>query len=315
MTDPSSAFLCHSSCDKDIVSRLAVDLKKNGVQVWYDEWRIEPGDGIRRKIDEGIGDATHFLAMLSADALDSDWVHTELDGAMVRRIKGECRLIPVLIGLEENELPATLRGMRWIRLEPYEDGLQDILKMFHGGTTEPDMGTAPTRFARVLGDEFGLTPDAQKLAQLVCAKSRHGTISMMVSFDEILSSTEMSEEDLAIAIDELVECGWVRDGHTYARRVMPEWELFNEVDPVLHGWTPEEDAVSVASELVNAPQSSTEVLAENLGWEPRRINPACAFLAERDLVKYRQFMGSSPFYYGHMLSTPRTIRFVRDSIG
>ena len=36
-------FLCHASEDKPLVERLATDLRANGVEVFFDQWCIEPG--------------------------------------------------------------------------------------------------------------------------------------------------------------------------------------------------------------------------------------------------------------------------------
>lgn len=119
-----TAFLSHSSLDKELVSRLANDLTAAGIAPWYAEWEIKPGDSLRRKVDEGIETASHFLVILTANGLRSEWVQTELDAAMIRRIEGKCRLIPVLHEIGDNEVPTTLRGRRWVMLNHYEKGLQ-----------------------------------------------------------------------------------------------------------------------------------------------------------------------------------------------
>lgn len=139
------AFLCHSSTDKVIVEKLARDLKANGVDVWYDDWRIEPGDSLRRKIEKGIGDATHFLAILTPASIKSEWAQTELDAATVRRIEGECRLIPVVLGVEDAQVPLTLRSLLWVRLEPYDEGLRRLVNACHGGSDEPPLGNSNAR--------------------------------------------------------------------------------------------------------------------------------------------------------------------------
>ena len=38
------AFLSHAEADKDVVRDIANRLKSDGVQVWFDEWEIRPGD-------------------------------------------------------------------------------------------------------------------------------------------------------------------------------------------------------------------------------------------------------------------------------
>src|SRR5439155_8095269 len=48
-------FLSHASEDKAAIARpLHAALKKAGVSVWYDEAVLTLGDGLRRKIDEGL---------------------------------------------------------------------------------------------------------------------------------------------------------------------------------------------------------------------------------------------------------------------
>ena len=77
-SSPPRAFLCHSSLDRDLVVRLATDLLHNGVDVWYAEWELQPGDSLRQRIiDEGIEGAPIFLALLTRNSLDSRWAKTE----------------------------------------------------------------------------------------------------------------------------------------------------------------------------------------------------------------------------------------------
>ncbi len=59
------AFLCHASEDKPTVKALAEGLLKQGVDVFYDEWEIGPGDSIRQRLDHGLGQCTHFVAVLT----------------------------------------------------------------------------------------------------------------------------------------------------------------------------------------------------------------------------------------------------------
>src|SRR3989338_1725495 len=108
MKNPS-AFLSHSSADAEMACRLAKDLRDKGIDVWYAEWEIKAGDSLRRKIDEGIDRASHFLVLLSGNSLKSGWVQTELDAGMVKRISGACRLVPILFGIKDDDVPATLR--------------------------------------------------------------------------------------------------------------------------------------------------------------------------------------------------------------
>ncbi|MBI4768804.1 MAG: toll/interleukin-1 receptor domain-containing protein, partial [Deltaproteobacteria bacterium] len=41
---PFDVFISHNSKDKPRVRPLAEKLRANGLQVWFDEWAIKPGD-------------------------------------------------------------------------------------------------------------------------------------------------------------------------------------------------------------------------------------------------------------------------------
>ena len=49
-----SIFLSHASVDKPFVEKLAKDLKRIGVNVWFDNWSIKIGESITWQVEEGI---------------------------------------------------------------------------------------------------------------------------------------------------------------------------------------------------------------------------------------------------------------------
>ena len=64
-------FLSYASENKELAGQVANTLMKNRIETWWDEWEIRPGDSIRQKIDEGIGDCTHFLVLLTSQSTRS----------------------------------------------------------------------------------------------------------------------------------------------------------------------------------------------------------------------------------------------------
>jgi len=60
-------FICHASEDKGFVRPLAVALRKLGVRVWFDEFEIEVGDSLSKKIDKGLAASRFGLVVLSQD--------------------------------------------------------------------------------------------------------------------------------------------------------------------------------------------------------------------------------------------------------
>jgi hypothetical protein len=77
-------FLSHSSADKDAVRRLGEDLRRAGLEVWFDEKEIRVGDSIIRKIQEGL-DNTQYLALwLTRGSVESGWVQSGNPGSPMK---------------------------------------------------------------------------------------------------------------------------------------------------------------------------------------------------------------------------------------
>jgi len=72
-------FLSHSSRDNKIVRPLAERLRKDGLQVWFDEWELRPGDNIPSKIEAGPQrkHSRVLVLSISAQAFGSDWTQLE----------------------------------------------------------------------------------------------------------------------------------------------------------------------------------------------------------------------------------------------
>jgi TIR domain len=81
-------FLSHSKKDKTFIEKVANNLRNCGIDVWYDEWEIPPGESIRKKIfDEGITSCDMFFIYLTENSIPSYWVQKELDGAFIHEIE------------------------------------------------------------------------------------------------------------------------------------------------------------------------------------------------------------------------------------
>jgi len=74
-----SCFISYSSQDRAFVEHLYADLQNKGVRCWYAQEDMRIGDEIRTRIDESIKRYDKLLLVLSAHALASDWVQTEVE--------------------------------------------------------------------------------------------------------------------------------------------------------------------------------------------------------------------------------------------
>lgn len=85
MTKVGKVFLSHASKDKPFVDRLASDLEKHSIPVWYDKFDLKIGESVPGKINEGIADAQYFAIVLSPAAINSKWVIEELNAGLMKR--------------------------------------------------------------------------------------------------------------------------------------------------------------------------------------------------------------------------------------
>lgn len=304
-----------------MAKRLAEDLRAAGIDVWYAEWELKPGDSLRRRVEEGIGRASHFLVLLSEASLKSEWVQTELDAGMVRRIEGSCRLIPVLHGIADRQVPLTLRGIVWVRTEPYELELRKLINICHEVDSKPPLGTAPKWTQEKPLEDLGLSVHAQRVAGLLNYRSELGLeFEPRLAPYEIESTLGINENELALAADELEEQGWVHlnktlnSGPAGFTTISPMYNLFFNTDLPLRGWDTEEDARVLAATAVNAKKDSVTLieLDQLLSWGPRRINPAAAYLRLYQYVQASDSLRTDPYVYHWFYIAAKTRRFASE---
>lgn len=318
------AFLSHSSANKARAGQLAKDLRSHGVEVWYDTWEIGLGDSLRRQIELGLEKATHFIVLLTPESIGAEWVNVELDAATVRKIEGQCKLLPVLDGLKNSELPLLLRAIKWVSLEDYAAGLGEIVRACHGlDLVKPPLG-APPRPMDHTADALGLTPDAARLAEWLNRSSEHAIHFEFVERDELLKELSFCIDQARDTVSELEDLFLLKSsrdsgsGPAGFSRVSLRESFFWDTDPVFQGSNPADDAVAVAAALVNVGLDRSvdvEMLMRTLGWPPRRMNPALTYLVEHGYAKGTRTMGSHPFVYRSIFSSPSTSRFAKKSRG
>lgn len=99
-------FISHASEDKEeLVRPLAQMLKKNRVEVWYDEFSLKLGDSLRGSIDIGLTKSRYGIVILSKNFFNKGWPQWELDGLVQRQINAKANLIlPIWHGVTKEDL-------------------------------------------------------------------------------------------------------------------------------------------------------------------------------------------------------------------
>lgn len=126
--DRPTVFLSHSSKDKPFVSRLATDLKSQGVPVWYDQWELKVGDSLSERIERGISQSGWLALVISKNSASSDWVQKELRAAQARELRDKSVFVlPIII--DDCEIPLFLLDKLYADFRAsYEHGLEALLK-------------------------------------------------------------------------------------------------------------------------------------------------------------------------------------------
>ena len=99
------AFISHASEDKDdLVRPLAEELIKNGLSIWYDEFKLKVGDSLRRSIDAGLVRSKFGIVILSPSFFAKNWPQYELDGLVEKEMAGNKIILPLWHKVSKNEI-------------------------------------------------------------------------------------------------------------------------------------------------------------------------------------------------------------------
>jgi hypothetical protein len=320
LTEPETpttplVYLAHASEDKAIMRPLAHRLLKEGVDVWYDEWEIGPGDSLRRKMDDGLGRCTHFMVLLTETSLRKPWVAEEIDAGFVRKVEGSAKFIPIRHELSIAALPPLMRGMLSPEVSPdNEPSMQALVANILGLSAKPPLG-AP-RYVRRVGALQHFAPAAVAIAGHLVGRSESAQeMAPQVTLAEVAEATGLSLDDVEIGMHDLVEGGYLKSsGHIGEDIFWPLGPLFVTFDQHFRDWIPVEDARAIAAEMINGgkDQYDAQHLHERLGWPVRRMNAALWAVQAGGLARtYSVMSGPGGLVISHLMVTPATKRAAR----
>lgn len=123
-----TVFLSHSSRDKDLARRIAIDLKGHSIRVWFDEWEIHVGHSISQMIERGLEKADFVAVLLSKHSVDSGWVDKEWRVKIGEEATKQ-KVIILPLKKENCHIPILLRDKKYADFsEDYQSGCNELLK-------------------------------------------------------------------------------------------------------------------------------------------------------------------------------------------
>lgn len=307
-------YLAHASEDKAMVRPIAEYLMTNGIDVWFDEWEIEPGDSLRQKMEEGLGEMTHFMVVLTPASIEKPWVALEIDVGIVKRVGGESRMVPVVVSLEPKRLTAFLRTMLYIEIDPANEAdLKTLVDRLHGVSRKPALGEAPRYVRSAPGGLAGWSAAAVAIGKHFVEASKDGRAhDPILTLEALAEATGLDPVDVRVGVLDLKEAGYLWEGSVRGHYAA-EIPMFVDFDEAFMPFSPAEDAQTVANRMVtqDARAIHTKQLAEELGWPPRRMNSAICYLLRAGAIETRIALAARPWRAVQLIVTDRTLRFAR----
>lgn len=123
----ANVFISHRGSDAQQAEQLAIEIRNAGHQVWLDAWKIELGDSIIKRMDEGLEGATYVVVCYSSSGITAPWMSREWMSTLARQLDGRgVKLLPVL--LTGGEPPAILADIKYADLvKNWQQGISQLL--------------------------------------------------------------------------------------------------------------------------------------------------------------------------------------------
>lgn len=319
MSKAKKAFLSYSHSDREFAQKIARELRTKGLDVWFDAWEIQAGDSIIHKVfTHGLSGSECFLILLSDQSVKSNWVRHELDTAMVQKLEGVTRVIPLI--KEPCEIPQPLRALLWVDMSTdFDAGIERILHAVHDVSARPPLGTSPEYVTQLSKSIGGLSKYASTVGIYLChgGDMERGTESAF-SGQQLQSQVPMLDhQQLNDAVDELEEYGLVKTQKWMGTAPF----RFGEVQPtyalLIHfseqcDYDPMEDIKAVAAAAAAKGKMTGKELNEVCGLAPLRVNRAVSYLDDYGYLNLIRWMGTAPYNFGEVAPTRKTRQFVAE---
>ncbi len=125
-------FLSHSSEDKGLARRLALDLRSASFDVWLDHWEIGVGAEIAQHVERGVDEADFVVVLLTRASVASDWVDREWRRKLEHEVHTK-RIALVPVRAKSCEIPDFLAQRSYADISggSYAHGFKHLLDILH----------------------------------------------------------------------------------------------------------------------------------------------------------------------------------------
>lgn len=124
-------FISHATEDKEsFVRPLALALRSYGLRVWYDEFSLTIGDGLRKSIEDGLANSRFGIVIISPSFAGKSWTERELSTLyMLQGVSNEKIILPIWHNIDQAQVLKTLPMLAdVVALKTSSNTLQEIVE-------------------------------------------------------------------------------------------------------------------------------------------------------------------------------------------
>jgi hypothetical protein len=128
---PDEVFISHASRDRSFADKLAVALRRHGINVWYSRTNLRGAQQWHDEIGSALQRCNWFVIILSKSAIKSMWVKRELV-YVLRQSRYKDRIVPVVYReCDPDRLSWTLRSFQMVDFKGgFDSGCHDLLNIW-----------------------------------------------------------------------------------------------------------------------------------------------------------------------------------------
>jgi len=118
-------FISHAASDREWVREFATAMRDLGINVWFDEFNIRPGDHVTDLLQKGLRESDVVVLPLTRETLDNPNFLFELGAATAMKKK----VIPVVSAdVDFSQLPLSLSRVSMLKRSSPRDTAAELAK-------------------------------------------------------------------------------------------------------------------------------------------------------------------------------------------
>lgn len=99
------SFISYAGDDKSILSKpLANKLRNEGLNIWFDDFELNPGDSLTEKISSGLNQSKFGICIFSPAFFKKPWPQFEIKGMVQLLLSNKLRIIPIWFNVSHKDV-------------------------------------------------------------------------------------------------------------------------------------------------------------------------------------------------------------------